>query len=128
MNKSQIVSRAILLVCLLNIAWALKLYFHTSFFPPESYPERHMSAHRAKGILDGMGVTQVGYISEDIFDASGGYDYYDMQNAMAPIVLRRNTEDMVILVHARKSHHIAPVPGFDMVEDLGNDLALFRRR
>lgn len=128
MNKSKIVSRAILLVSFLNVGWSLKQSFHTNLFPPHPYSERHASIQRARQILTSKGLTHVGYITEGTYQESG-VDYYNDQNAIAPIILRRGSkDDPMILLHPQKSHRIEPVPGFVMVEDLGNDLALFQKR
>lgn len=127
MNRFKVISWAILLVCLLNLGWALSRAFHTDLIPPESSPQRHASVRRAKQILDGMGLSRVGYFAEGDF-LENAYDYYDVQNAIAPVMLETGADDSVILVHARNSHHIGALPGFVLVEDLGNDLALFRKR
>jgi hypothetical protein len=127
MNRFKVISWSILLVSFLNLGWTLTRAFHTDLFPPETFPERHASIQRAKQILEGMGLSRAGYIPEGDFLESA-YDYYDVQSAIAPIMLGTGSEESMVLVHARNSHHIDTVPGFVLVEDLGNDLALFRKR
>ena len=85
----------------------------------------------ARSIVHGLGVDRLAYFDEEpgwqTIEAVGAY--YDVQYAVAPAVLRRDSgEDQFALVNFRISKKPASRPGYTFMEDLGAGLALYRKR
>ncbi len=111
-------------VCIVNAGFALFRSYHTNFWEG-SLPELARSVEGVRLSLMASRVGEIGYAS-DLGSSDG--PYFQLQSVMAPIVLRRHTPDpTLLLMNFESTHQAGTVPGFTVMNDLGNGLVLFRK-
>jgi hypothetical protein len=94
-------------------------------------PIRDADVVHARSVIDGLHSDRLAYFDEEpgwnTIEAVG--EYYAVQYSLAPIILRRDSkDDEYALVNFRLSKKPTPMPGYNLIEDLGAGLALYRRR
>ena len=117
---------------LMNAARPIRRMYRLHVSPPaNTLPMRDAELVHARSVIEGIHSDRLGYFDEEpgwnTIEAVG--EYYAVQYSLAPIVLRRDSkDDEYALVNFRLSRRATPIPGYNLVEDLGGGLSLYRRR
>jgi len=94
-------------------------------------PIRDADVAYVRSVIDGLHSDRLAYFDEEpgwnTIEAVG--EYYAVQYSLAPIILRRDSkDDEYALVNFRVSKTPTAMPGYNLIENLGGGLALYRRR
>jgi hypothetical protein len=126
----SIAAGAIMVVSLANTARPAR-----DFLRRRPIQQDPLSAHQrellhAKSVVNGLGVEHLAYFDEEpgwqTIEAVG--EYYAVQYAVAPAILRRDSQDdRFALVNFRLSHKPTPQQGYTFMEELGAGLALYQK-
>jgi hypothetical protein len=101
---------------------------HWPFFSETTLSQRIVAAEPVRTTFTRLGIDRAGYFTEDLDSDEGLFRFFVLQYVSVPVVLRRDVgEEQYVLIDNWQTGALPETPGWTLVEDFGNGLALYRR-
>ncbi|PYV37142.1 MAG: hypothetical protein DMG09_15515 [Acidobacteria bacterium] len=124
----QIIVGALLATSFWNAAMSIRQYYHPLVFDPDGWIRLENDLAQAKKALGNLPDHHIEYRLKEASDTYDYYAFYRLQHILAPTILCQDgLGRRYVLVEFWTTKQVRPLPGLNLVEDLGHGLALYKR-